>query len=233
MTKKELREGMLEYVVNNLTRGGHNVHIKKQDLLGQMNPVWAGTESTYLLVDETTAKGLVLLVDDAYTKHTFKALVTACQRDWKLSVLFLKDGKTFFRNSASRHNYKRNDLSLKRYTSEQTHRMILFRPEEIVQLERTNFTRYCNWLQYYQPKSARLEEGIASYQFSPVEFDYSHVSSYRFQPDNRYSERIHLWKKEAFSQGPLQLKDGVLIRASTQPQMAGQTPGSLSQEVPA
>ncbi len=235
MTNREYKDQMLDYVVRNLSNGGHDVRIRRQDLLCKMNPAMKG-ESTYLLVDaDTPEKGLVLLVDRVYTGAKFDILTSGIRKSWSNSaVLFLKDGETYFRNSASRHDYKRRkDLSLKEYTADETHKMIMLSPAEIKEMMRNRKRNGTMDLQYYQPKSERLEEAIVTYRFDTVEYDYSHVPSYRFQVRNRESERIFIWKEKLERTGQIKLHNGRIICASTQPQTGSQGAESPSPKVPA
>jgi len=109
-----------------------------------------------------------------------------------VAMVFYKDGKTFFRSAAKDNNFKGSlDLSLKNYTSEQIQRMIMFRPEEAYMAGR------CGVLQYYQPKSDRLDEALATFGFEPVRFDYSHIDSReRFKPQNRDSSKLFIWSPD-------------------------------------
>ncbi len=204
---------MLEYLVDKFIHGGHDVTPRRNDLLGKIDPRWSGTISNYLLLDpDTPAKGIVFLVDQAYTARTFRALRGSIRNTFSNNAfIFLKDGKTYFRNSAERHDYKRgNGLSLKKYTTDETHRMILFRPEERIVAD-ANARR----IQYYQPDSARLDEKVITYTFGPVTFDYSHAHHAAIDLKNADSERIFIWKKKDEIDGPITLRNGRIEHVAT------------------
>jgi hypothetical protein len=169
-------------------------------------------------------KGLVLMVDRVFPKSEFpRAFAQAKEITPNVAAVVYKDGETFFRSAAAgeeetgiraKHSKLRDDRSLKNYTSEDMKNVISFRPEE-------EFLRNRNggWVQYYQPQSDRLQEGIVSYRFEPVTFDYSHIpDSARFGPIQKDSERLRIWKQKGFNSGALVLKNSRLeIKPETQP----------------
>jgi len=123
------------------------------------------------------------------------------------AVVFYKDGKTFFRSAAEANYFKKkNELSLKNYTTEDMQHMILLRPEEI----RVNQDKV--FLQYYQPESARLQEGISTFRFEPVVFDYSHLEKW-YVDDDKDSERLFIWTERIDRSGDLQIHDDYLKKA--------------------
>jgi hypothetical protein len=221
MAAKALQHRMMDYVAQRLTDGGHVVQQRARDLLGQLSPSRTGIESHYLLLGKDKPyEGIVVLVDRHYTGKRFKTLRRWLSTEFpQAGFVFLKDGKTYFRNAAAHHDFKRKyELSLKQYRSEQTHRMITFRPEERQILDASCRTRTPHRIQYYQPNSDRLEEALVTYVFGTVTFDYSHITSDRFQPQDKESERIFIWEKSANHTGPLRLVDGLLRPLETQAQ---------------
>ena len=68
-------------------------------------------------------------------------------------------------------------------------------------------------MQYFQPVSPRLEEGIVSYKFKTVTFDYSHVDSReRFKPQDRQSDRLHIWIDMRLNKDEIVFDKGYLKR---------------------
>jgi hypothetical protein len=125
------------------------------------------------------------------------------------AVLF-KDGKTFFRSAAEKHGFKSSDnyeLSLKNYNSSEIQRIICLRPEEIFLRAVTR-----NQVQYYQPASERLDQGLVVYKYDNVEFDYSHIDENDgFKPENRESTKLFIWNDSDFHDGKFELKKGILV----------------------
>ena len=147
-----------------------------------------GARSSYILVDDN---GAVILVDRTYPADALERVyrMVEAARPNTAAVLY-KDGETFFRSAASRKHFKKDQgRSLKYCTDEEFRRMIRFRPEEILLNSRNGGV-----LQYYQPASARLEEGIETFTFTPVVFDYSHIpKNERYGAVNKDSKRLHIW----------------------------------------
>lgn len=85
--------------------------------------------------------------------------------------VFYKDGKHFFVRLARRGRLK-DERSLKKYTKEQIDAMVHLRKLEKMVLRQ--FQRFPR-LVYYQPETARLEQGIRFFDMLPVELDYSHI----------------------------------------------------------
>ena len=197
MITKPQQERMLEYIVGKLTNGHARVEPRHKELTN-------GITTNYILVD---SDGIVLLADQEYPNETFAELyrlVSKSKQD--VGVLFYKGADTFFRAAAPLHHYKKRGLSMKNYSEEDMRRMIMFRPEEIFMYHKDG-----QKLQYYQPESARLEEGIMTYVFGPVNADYSHISSKRFKPQDRTFIRDHIIKDEKFYDGKLKLVNGILV----------------------
>jgi len=188
-----------DYLVESLRGSDERVEPKTKIIVGD-------ADTNYILVGEN---GIVLLVDRVYPNETFRrAYNLAIEKKSKIGVVFFKDGETFFRNAAETHGFKeRYDLSLKNYNPEQVRQMISFRPEEIFAHGTGR-----EWLQYYQPSSGRLEQGLESFKFVPVTFDYSHIPEGRFQPEDRDSKRIHLWTERRHFTGLLGHKGRYLVQ---------------------
>jgi len=188
---------MLEYLVSKLEGSATKIEPRIKEVI-------SGIESSYVLVDE---KGILLLVDQAYPNDSFQRLYCTAQNSRKnVGAVLFKDGKTFFRSAARGKYFKKSDgLSLKHYTDEEMHKMILFRPEE------SFLNSITQWLQYYQPNSDRLQEGIVSFRFEPVTFDYSHIDpAKQFRPHNTNSKKLHIWRGRIFSPDMLVLDKGYL-----------------------
>ena len=188
---------MLDYIVAKLeSSAGRIIPVTRK--------VVRNTNTNYLEVDDN---GLVILVDKKYTGPGFRALcreLAGGKTD--VAVVFFKDGTTFFRNAMEANYFKsEHDLSLKHYTPEQMRRMILLSPEEIFIQDRGRD------IQYYQPDSERLEEGIETFTFRPARFDYSHISSDRFIPSNADSKRLFIWGDRRHEPGDLELAGNYLI----------------------
>ena len=83
--------------------------------------------------------------------------------------IFYKDDKTFMVRLGSRGNIK-DERSLKRYSKEQRDAMIHLRDleKEVLGISRGD-------LAYYQPETARLEEGIRRFEMVRVALDYTHI----------------------------------------------------------
>jgi hypothetical protein len=217
MVNQREKAQMRDYVMSHLEGSGETITPKSKEVV-------PGITSNYLLVGKTgeAASGAVILVDQKYPKSTLRQLneVFTNPRNniANIAYVLFKDGETFFRSAAageeetgihSKRSKLRDDRSLKNYTDEDLRRMISFRPEEEFCMSRNS-----GWIQYYQPQSDRLEEGVVSYKFSPVTFDYSHLSAEaRFGPETKDSERLRIWAedKRISMPGPLKL-DGRYLK---------------------
>jgi hypothetical protein len=216
MVSQKEKKRMQEYIVEKLRLNEEHVEPRNKNLVDGR-----AIESSYIVVGD---KGLVLLVDQIYPGDCFdnlhRKIVNARDSQGNLqferfAVVFYKDGKKFFRSSvagedgeaglASMRFKNTYGLSLKHYNAEDLRRIITCRPEEIVALCRSS------WLQYYQPVSERLEEGIASYRFAPVHFDYSHLDGTEYRPSNTDSKRLHIWKENHLNKGDLVLDGKKLV----------------------
>lgn len=201
---------MLDYIISKLEKNYSTIEPKK-------SKPYNGIVANYIKLDN----GLLLLIDQGFIvkegKRNTNTLIPiyssaiAYTRDKfnndNVGFLIYKDGKKFFRAAAPKNYYKAEKrLSLKNYTDEQLRKMIFFRPEEkfIYDMNKK--------LQYYQPKSERLSEGIITYKFEPVIFDYSHIDSHsRFKPTNKPSEKNHIWTEFEFINEDIILYKGKII----------------------
>lgn len=197
MVNRANREQMRDYIFSKLEPS----HEKVDSTTFEFVP---GIKSNCILVDE---EGIVLLIDRVYPDKTLNRVYSVAQSERSnIAPVLFKDGKTFFRNAVEKNYFKKDKfLSLKNYSDKELNQMILFRPEEIF----LNSKR--EWVQYFQPRSERLEEGIESFKFRPVIFDYSHIDSYeRFKPRDRTSERLHIWDQRIHTTGDLRLGERYL-----------------------
>ncbi len=191
MVRKVEQKRMLDYVVSKLESSGEKIIPSKRNILGKI-------ESNLIFVGDN---GVVLLLDKIYPKDSFRYLHNiASQSKERVASVVFKDGETFFRSAAEKNYFKKDHkLSLKNYNAEDMQRMILLRPEEII-LTQKNFGQ----IQYFQPESSRMREGLETFRFKPVKFDYSHINSdYGFKPENTSSKRLHIWNRRQHFTGPL------------------------------
>lgn len=201
MVDHKQKKQMMDYLVSKLELANLGVTPKTKELL-------SGIKSSYIIIGEKDS-GIVLLVDQEYPKDSFPKFFQSAKSRFKdvASVIF-KDGKIFFRNAAEKNYFKKNKwLSLKHYSNYEMNRMIALRPEEIF----LNSQR--EWLQYFQPESPRLREGLESFKFEPVTFDYDHIDSYeRFKPENRDSKRLYIWRENrVHDETGLKIIKGILV----------------------
>ena len=207
MTKAQ-REAMLDYLVEKLYEGGERHLTASSKRLAGSVPI------QYIKISEQDPenKGIVLLCDREFTKNKFTRVVRAAKDQYKnVAVVFLKDGETYFRTANPRAYAQADGRSLKKLTPEQVQRVMLLRPEEIQFVK----GKSGGTIQYYQPKSARLDECLVEYKFQTVQFDYSHVGDDRFQPLNRTSVREYLWVGKQDHKGTLKLGNRALIFVPT------------------
>ena len=200
MVSKEQRKEMTDYLVSRLEPVNEKVIPRSKEIV-------SGINSSYIIVDGLF-RGVVLLVDQIYSNGSFWELHKKAKAQFGNPVgVVMKDGETFFRNAMERNFFKQSrGLSLKGYSVQEMQRMILFRPEEIFLLSVCD-----NLLQYYQLGSEYLGQGLESFRFEPVCFDYSHIDSHeRFKPSNTYSKRLGVWKKRNHSEGNLRIVNGLL-----------------------
>jgi hypothetical protein len=202
MAPAKLKKQMLDYICKNLDGSVEG----KGLVVPGLKTFFTGIVTAYVKVGND---GLVLVVDQEYPEDRFSELYKRAQHQTpnNVGIVFLKDGKTFFRSAAARNYFKKSqELSLKHYNPEQMQSMILLRPEERFLVNRARR------LQYYQPASERLEEGIETFDFTPVRFDYSHINpEIKFKPEDRFSERLFLHKSRNHQTEPVKLVSGYLV----------------------
>lgn len=200
MVKKKEKARMMDYLVSSLEGSGPNIApLRNQNINGlEANCIQVGNE------------GVVLLVDQKFPGDSFRRLWMGAQSQVgdNVAIVFYKDGQTFFRNAAERNYFKKSKgLSLKHYSDDEMHRMILFQPEEATVNNRRS------WLQYFQPESERLSEGLVSYKFNTVTYDYDHIdkSEGRFKPSNRESTKVFIWKEKVEHSPQVQFRSPFLV----------------------
>jgi hypothetical protein len=197
MASKKMKKQMFDYLVSKLEEGGQVIDPQQSEI--------QGINTSYIKLPQE--KGLIMMIDQPFTQQkyiTFRG--SAINQGYDFLPIFLKDGKTYFRSKAQKNNFKK-DKSLKHYNSEDLRRIISARPEERAELRKTNN------LHYYQPDSDRLDEMVRVFTFAPVRFDYSHVTSDKFQPENTDSKTLKIWKKEESLEEGLRYENGILISA--------------------
>lgn len=117
--------------------------------------------------------------------------------------IFYKDGKTFMVRLGVRGNIK-DPGSLKRYSKEQIDAMIHLRD-----LEKAVLGMSGGELAYYQPETARLEEGIRIFEMVRVALDYTHIRpgdpGYGFVRDTVSKDYKEARQIEATITGPIEL----------------------------
>lgn len=208
MTNKTEKKAIRDYLVDRLSDSGISVIPYEQSVAG--NDVAFITAS-----DQNTGKnGLVILVDRIFTGDSLRHVKGQFRNSqWdNIAFAFYKDGKTFFRAGVKFDSYSRGKskygLSLKHYNNVEINRMINFRPEEQLAYEQGK-----GWVQYYQPTSQNLSEGIVNLKFEAVRFDYSHITEYegRFKPANKDSEKLRIWKERNENSGKLKIESGFLL----------------------
>lgn len=198
MIKKKDRQRMRDYLISKLELSYPKLELMNKEILN-------GIESNYIFVEPSQTE-VVFLIDREYPKNSFNTIYKIFHgRGVEIAPVFFKDGSTFFRNAAEKNYFKKEEnLSLKNYTNNDLQKMILFRPEE----------RFVNsmqkYLQYYQPESSKLKEGLETFEFKPVYFDYSHIPRDRFKPLNKDSERLFIWINRIHREGYLKFDKGYL-----------------------
>jgi len=198
MITKKQRIEMKDYLVSKLEGFYSNLEPKTNEILG-------GIKSNYIFVSPNE---VVFFIDQEYPKDSLRKIHNIFHnRDVEVAHVIFKDGKTFFRSASERHYFKKErELSLKNYSKEDMYKMILFRPEEIFLKSRRSH------LQYYQPNSQKLNEGIDTFAFENVVFDYSHIPKDKFKPQNRVSERLHIWRKRFHGEENLKVKGSYIVK---------------------
>ena len=209
MVNQRERREMSEYIAANLEGTGENIVRKTKELV-------PGIKSNYIIVG---TNGAVILVDRAYSGDSLKQLGGVFKHPrnniTNLAYVLFKDGETFFRSAVAGED--KTGVKSKRFRADEEHslkhysdrmdKVISMRPEELYISRGLGRT-----VQYYQPKSERLEQGIVSYKFEPVELDYSHIpSDARFGPVTRDSERLSIWTKTGLNPGKFKLENSLLV----------------------
>src|SRR3989338_2699678 len=158
-----------------------------------------GVNPTLIVCNSDTA---VLLVDQVFPDGIFEVLHQEALRLKKnVGTFVIKDGDTFFRSAARDIHYKaEKELSLKGYDDpSEVNKIINLRPEEKY-LQTVNSGK----ITYYQPVSDRLKEGIFTYVFEPVRYDYSHIDKkQRFGAAKKDSRKLFKWDHATEIQGPI------------------------------
>jgi len=196
---------MRDYLVSKLEESNDLVVPRTKEIV-------SGIKSNYLTIGEEGRDGIVLLIDKSYTGNGFKELFQRAKRrtdkqsgEDRVGVVFLKDGDTYFRSAKHRGHQKIDGRSLKKYSAEDVQKLMMLSPPEIALLKRS-------YMQYYQPDSSRLKEGLEGFQFKPVIFDYSHVPEGDFKPDNAPSKRFFIWNFRGHVEDDLVL-DGAYLKS--------------------
>jgi hypothetical protein len=191
---------MRDYVVAELEGSNPKVTPITKELV-------SGIRSSYVKLGST---GLVLLVDQVYPNGSLQNIHEIAQKqNLDMGFVFYKDRETFFRSAAKNKHFKKEQgLSLKNYSNEDLRKMLLFRPEEELVYDLRD-----RLVQYYQPESQRLPQGIVTFRFEPVVFDYSHIL-----PEERVyhgiteeSKKLRIWNGRNFSPGKVKLKHGFIV----------------------
>lgn len=197
--KQAQKREMIDYMVSRLDGSGERISPVRLDLqrIGNVDLIKVGDD------------GIVLLANRAFPNDGLRQLYgLAREKKQRVATVFYKDGETFFRSAAEKGYFGKlkDDRSLKNYTTDDMHRMILTRPEEVFMADRNKY------VQYYQPQSERLQQGIVSVSFSPVKFDYSHRRFVNgFELENKDSEKLRIWSDRIETQSPISLKGDYLV----------------------
>lgn len=163
MVLKKEKEQMCDFLAGNIEEYGiyqileksNNHLLVKEDSCGAEHP-----KTTHILLDN-------------YRRPIADAKRTLLENRRKrifTSHIFYKDGENFMVRLGARGAFKKDSRSLKRYTDEQINKMVHLRG-----LEKSVLENGLAALDYYQPKTERLDEGIRIFRMVPVIFDYSHI----------------------------------------------------------
>tara|TARA_Y100000310_G_C20691197_1_gene822351 strand:+ start:1104 stop:1781 length:678 start_codon:yes stop_codon:yes gene_type:complete len=212
MPTREEKQRMAEYLGDKLSNSSHTV--KDHELYLPTS----GESVIYLGLDN---EDKLFLIDDSrkFTKRTTTELMRSIRSIENTTFVFYKDGETFFRCPESKKNSLEglsNSLhpgrSLKNYTSYSPKDFIEPTPAERIIRE----NKKC--LQYYQPKSERLEEMVVSFNSKIPTLDYSHIpENDRHGPVTKPSERYFLVSRGIKMPGNLDVEEGYLIRSREEP----------------
>ena len=198
MTSKKQRQAMQEYIVSRLEASNPHTEPRTKKI-GRKN-------SSYVLVgEEAETAGIVLLIDQHYSRQDFLDLYRQAKQYKKdVAVVLIKDGTTFFRPAKHRgHKRRKPDRSLKKYSAQELQKLLMLHPIESFLAENRDS------MQYYQPESERLEEGLECFQFKPVVFDYTGREEW-YLPEERKSESLFLWTDRKHLEGDLVLEGDYL-----------------------
>ena len=189
-TKKE-KARMKDFLVDRVVSAGFGVE--------PVSKKFYGSEVNYLRVDDGNDKKILFLVGGKYSEARFKPIYDKAKDQFgeNFGMVFYKDGTTFFRSYAlTVRATEKRERSLRNYDETEIRRMILLTPEEIIARRR-------GFLQYYQPESERLTEGLRTFKFVPVKYDYRYIPSDdgRKIPTEKDSPRIFIWNSDFFCKG--------------------------------
>jgi hypothetical protein len=208
MTTKIQRKTMMDYLVDKLEGS--------EEIVKPMSKEMRGIDTNYILFGQDRINGILVLVDKKFTGTKFSELdfsIRYCEIENgekkfdRYNYIFMKNGTDFFRSAAQNNRFKSDKgLSLKHLSNEDVNNLILMRPEEILSMDKNN-----GFVQYYQPSSPRLKEGVLTYSFANVELDYSHIENNNFKPQNKDSKRLFLANPARFDQGDLKFHDNSYV----------------------
>jgi len=216
ITKKQQIK-MLDYLVSKLEPNYTQVEPKNRNVFSEILNFPINIETSYIKLKDTNGvESIILLVDRVYP-HWSKSYYSPFAKLYSninttfnenIAVVFYKNGEDFFRSAAQRNYYKKEkDLGQKNYSNEEIHRMIMFRPEEIIISEKKR-----GKLQYYQPQSAMLDEGLVTYTFGEVIAEYGdRLINKGINIAQREYKRNKIWLERKYGDDNLMIKDGFLI----------------------
>jgi len=218
MISKKQQKEMLDYLVARLEPCYSQAEPRQEAL--------SGIEVTYIRVDD----GLVLLADRDFPREKIpgsygqrgrlgrtgleKVLRAKQQETRNIAVIMYKDNDRYFKTAAPKEFNKIFGKSLTGYSAEDIEKMIWFSPVEVfLNNERSH-------LQYYQPESERLKQGIILVKYKPVTSTYGHIAKenmflpheqQRFVPQPRERVRAHIWTYKGYTDKNLKVKNGLLV----------------------
>jgi len=203
MPSKQQKERMAEYLANSLTAAGHSL-IDYEVGLNHGN-----TTAHYFKLDDSKEKGVMLINDSTkYNEKNTNELIQFTKNMGMINPAFVvyKDGKHFFRCPESNEN-KLKSLTGKLHPNRSLKNYIDRLPSEFIEPTKAERRiRTSGFLQYYQPKSERLDEMLVTFGFEIPILDYSHISSEeRYGPVRKPSERYFLTENRFNMPGALEL----------------------------
>ncbi len=215
MASIKQKNSMAEYLSNCLEASGNSVKDYEIAINNGNLPV------RYLRLNENKEDSIFLIADSkAYNEKNTKELFRTIKASGieNPGFVFYKDGKHFFRCPESNEN-KLSSLRHKLHPDRSLKNYIDRSPSEFIEptkAERMIREKNANKiLQYYQPKSERLEEMLVSFDFEIPILDYTHKRPEElFGPVKKPSERYFLTRKRINTPGSLDLNSEVdgLIR---------------------